>query len=117
MARSAGKRRRSGGLFRHRGLIAIEAMLVLGLAKDLLTDRVKASELPSYGKVLFLMAATIGLFGGLYLILEKLSARGVEKAHEVARALPLPLPYWMIHAALFAALYFLYAHAHGVKAI
>lgn len=112
------QKRRSGGSrwFRHRGLIAIEAMLVMGLAKDLLSDRVKSANLPNYGKVLFLMAATIGLFGGLFVILERFSARGVEKAHEVARALPLPFSYWLAHAALLVALYFLYAHMHGLKA-
>jgi hypothetical protein len=117
MARGAGKRRSGGARWlRHKGLIAVEAMLVLGLAKDLLTDRVKASALPSYGKVLFLMAATIGVFGGLYFVLERLSTRGVEKAHEVARALPLPLPYWIVHAALLAALYYFYARTHGLQA-
>jgi len=116
MARSGGKRRRgSTRWFRHKGLIAVEAMLVLGLAKDVLTERVKESTLPSYGKVLFLMAATIGLFGGLYVVLERLSARGVAKAHEVAQSLPLPLPYWIVHIGLLAALYFLYAHLHGLK--
>jgi hypothetical protein len=112
------RKRRSGGSrwFSHKGLIAIEAMLVLGLAKDVITSHVKSSDLPSYGKVLFLMAATIGLFGGVYVIVERVSARGVEKAHEVARALPLPFPYWIAHAALLAALYFLYAHMNGMKA-
>ena len=92
-------------------------MLVMGLAKDLLTARVKSSDLPNYGKVLFLMAATIGLFGGLYVIIERLSARSVEKAHAVAQSLPLPFPYWLAHAVLLAALYFLYAHMHGLKPI
>ena len=112
------RKRRSGGTrwFRHKGLIAIEAMLVMGLAKDILNDRVKSSGLPSYGKVLFLMAATIGLFGGVFFVLERFSARGVERAHDVARALPLPFSYWLAHAALFIALYFLYAHMNGLRA-
>ena len=116
MARTSGKRQRGAGRwFSHRGLIAVESMLVLGLAKDMLTERVKHSALPGYGKVLFLMFATIGLFGGLYVLLERLSTRGVAKAHAVAQSLPLPLPYWLVHAGLLIALYLLYAHWNGLE--
>jgi hypothetical protein len=113
MARRASKRR---SFLRHRSLIAIEAMLVMGLAKDVLGSRVKSSELPSYAKVLFIMAMTIGLFGGLFVILERMSSRGVAKAHEVAQSLPLPFAYWLAHAGLFIALYFLYAYMNGLRA-
>jgi hypothetical protein len=101
--------------FSHKGLIAIEAMLVLGLVKDVVAARVGNSTLPDYGKVLFIMAVTIGLFGGLFVIVQQLSERGIEKAHEVARALPLPFAYWLAHAALLLGLYFLYAHMHGIQ--
>jgi hypothetical protein len=96
-------------------LIALEAMLVMGVAKDVVTARVMSSTLPSYGKVLFLMAATVGLFGGLYVVIQRLSARSVEGAHAFARALPLPLPYWIAHIGVLVALYLLYAYMHGLK--
>jgi hypothetical protein len=113
--RSRSSRSSAPRIFRHRSLIALEAMLVMGVAKDIIAARVLASTLPSYGKVLFLMGATVGLFGGLYVIVQRLSARGVEGAHAVARALPLPLPYWIAHAGVLAALYLLYAYMHGIK--
>jgi hypothetical protein len=108
---------RSSGLriFRHRSLIALEAMLVMGAAKDIIAARVLSSSLPNYGKVLFLMGATVGLFGGLYVIIQRLSARGVEGAHAVARALPLPFAYWVAHAGVLLGLYLLYAYMHGIK--
>jgi hypothetical protein len=109
-SRSSGPR-----IFRHRSLIALEVMLVMGVAKDIVAARVLASSLPSYGKVLFLMGATVGLLGGLYVIIQRLSARGVEGAHAVARALPLPFPFWIAHVGVLAALYLLYAYMHGLK--
>jgi hypothetical protein len=113
MARAARKR----SILRHKSLIAVEAMLVMGLAKDVLGTRVKSSDLPSYAKVLFIMAMTVGIFGGLFVILERMSTRGMERAHAVAQSLPLPFSYWLAHAALFVALYFLYAYMNGLKAM
>ena len=47
-------------------------VLLGGLIKDWITSAVHASSLPSYGKVLFVMGATIGILGGLFFVLERL---------------------------------------------
>ena len=102
---------------RHRNLIAAEALLLVSVAKDLIGEFIKqqpTSVLPNWGKVLFVMAATIGILGGLFAILEKLTHGSVVKTHEVVQALPLPAPVLAIHAAIFTGLFYLYAHLQGL---
>ena len=108
--------RRGGGgpgFLRHRNLIAAEALLLVGLAKDFISDFIKsqpASTLPNWGKVLFVMAATMGVLGVFFAVLEKVTKGGVAKTHEVVKALPLPAPMLAIHGAVLVGLFYLYAH-------
>lgn len=97
---------------RHRNLMAAEAVLVVGVLKSWMEVWVKASSLSNTGKVLFIMAATLGLLGGLFYSVEKLTMGSVKKTHEVMRVIP--LPYLLVHALVFAALFVLYAHHHGI---
>jgi hypothetical protein len=97
---------------KHRSLMATEAVLVVGLLKGVLEDLVKATDLPNWGKVVFLMAGTVGLLGGLYWIIEALTASSVERAHGLVRTFS--LPYLAVHGAIFLALYFMYANRHGI---
>lgn len=101
------------GWLSHRGLIAVEALLLVGIFKDFLTAGVKASQLPGYGKVLFVMALTVGILGGLFVLVERLTARTVAGTY---RALPGLLPYWLVHAGVLLALYLLYASHLGIRA-
>jgi len=94
---------------RHRGLIAAEAVLLVGVLKDMLGVQLKASALPGWAKVLLVMGLTLGLLGGLFLAVQKLTTRGVAKTHEVMQALPLPVPLLAIHIAVLAGLFVLYA--------
>lgn len=111
--KNAGVRRR----LRHRDLIALEAVLLVGLIKDWVAAFVKTSNLPNYAKVLFIMAATIGLLGGLFLVVEKLTRRGVAHAHQAVRSLPVPLPIWLVHAAMLVAFFLLYARALNLNVL
>ncbi len=116
--RKAGAGQRGAGgrsLFSHRGLIAIEAMLVLGVVKDVIFDRVRTSDLPNYGKVLVIMAATVGLFGGLFFVIERLTARGVANTHQVLKRMPVVLPTLVIHMVLLFLLVLLYARMLKIK--
>jgi hypothetical protein len=109
-------RRRSARGFaalRHGTLIAAEAVLIVGLLKDWVTGAVRASDLPGYGKVLFVMGATLGLLGGLFLTLERVLARGVAGTHATFRALPLRLPSLAVHALILGLLYLVYARQLG----
>ena len=54
----------------HRALIAAEAVLLVGLLRDVVARAIKASELGNREKVLLSMALTVGVFGGLFLIVE-----------------------------------------------
>jgi hypothetical protein len=101
----------------HRGLVAVEALLVCGLAKDFLSSAVKSSSLAPSGKVLFVMAVTVGLFGGLFFFVERFTARTVASGHRIARGLPIVLPYSVAHAAVLTALFFAYANHLGIRVL
>lgn len=93
--------------------MAAEAVLVVALLRGVLEDWVKATDLPGYGKVLFLMAGTIGLLGGLYWIIEGLTASGVEKTHALLKTFS--MPYLLVHGLVFTVLFFVYAHQHHIR--
>jgi glycerol-3-phosphate acyltransferase PlsY len=116
MATRSRKSTRSRWL-RHRGLVAAEATLIVGILKDFVAGWVKRSSMPDYSKVLFVMAATLGLLGGLYYLFEKLLARSVETTHQAVRSLPLPFSYWVAHAVLFFVLFLIYANVMGVSLV
>jgi hypothetical protein len=101
----------------HRGLVAVEALLVCGIAKDLFAGAVKSSSLAPYGKVLFVMALTVGLFGGLFLFVERFTAKTVAGGHRLARGLPFFVPLWVAHAAILVALYLAYANHLGIRVL
>lgn len=104
--KSSGSR---GGFLSHRGLVAVEAMLVLGLVKDWAFEELRTSSFPNYLKVLFVMATTVGLFGGLFVVVEKLTARSMAGTHKAARTLPFVLPTAAVHAILLVVLFVSYA--------
>jgi len=97
---------------KHRHLMAAEAVLVVGLLKGVLDDQVKAADLPNWGKVVFLMAGTVGLLGGLYWVIEGLTARGIERAHGLMRAFS--LHYFGVHGLVLLVLFFVYAWRHDI---
>lgn len=103
------KRPAPGGLLSHRGLIAVEAMLLLGVVKDWIFAVLVKASFPNYIKVLTVMAVTVGLFGGLFLVIEKLTARSVAHTHQAAKRLPVAVPTLAIHATLLFVLFLLYA--------
>jgi hypothetical protein len=111
---------RKGGLrlprwLSHRGLVAVETLLLVGILRDILTREVKASTLPNYGKVLFIMALTIGIFGGLFFFVERLTARTVAGTHKAVRSLTGVVPYWVVHAGILLILFLLYANLLGLR--
>lgn len=101
----------------HRGLVAVEALLLCGVLKDILGNLVKASSLAPHWKVLFVMGLTVGLFGGLFFFVERWTARTVAGGHKLARTLPLALPTWFAHAAALIALFFLYANHLNIRVL
>ncbi len=114
-ARSSNGNRSAGGkgplarIFSHRGLIAIEALLLMGVLKDWVFDELRKSSFPNYAKVLLVMATTIGIFGGLFFLVQRLTARGVAHTHGLAKSMPIAIPISAVHAALLFVLFLLYA--------
>jgi hypothetical protein len=98
-------RRRS--IWSHRNFVAAEVVLVIGLLKSFIEEHVLASGLPPYGKVLFVMAGTIGLLGSLYWLIEGITRASVS---QVYGALNRVLPGIAFHAAILFGLYLLYAN-------
>jgi hypothetical protein len=108
------RRSRNSSIFSHRALIAAEAVLLIGLGKTMIEACVLAMQLPNWGKVLFIMAVTLGVLGGLILIAQKLTVRGMAKTHAALKA-AMPVPYALVHAAVFGGLFLLYAHFLGLR--
>jgi len=98
----------------HRGLIAAESVLVLGVAKDWLWRQVLASSLSNGTKVALAMITTVGIFGGFYLVAQRLMTRSVSKTHQAAGALPVFVPTLLVHVALLFVLFLLYARMLGL---
>lgn len=104
--------KKNGGLprwFRHRWLVEVEAVLLVGVAQELLQRQINTLGLPNWGKTLWTMGCTLGVLGGLVVVLRLLAKRSVTKAHQTVQAIPLPTPYLLIHIAAFAGLFLLYA--------
>ncbi len=76
-----------------------------------------ASSLPGAGKVLFVMAVTLGVLGGLYLVVEQLTAKSVARTHSAARGLPIGMPSVLVHAAILAILFLVYARTLRVDVV
>jgi hypothetical protein len=94
---------------RHRALVATEGVLLIGVAQELLQRQVLALDLPNALKVLFVMAATIGIIGLLLVVVQTVVVRSLAKTHEVAKAMPLPWPVVLVHLLVFTGLFLLYA--------
>ncbi len=56
------------------------------------------------------MALAVGVFGGLFYLLDAFTAKSVAKTHDVVRAVPVPMPMLVVHAAVLVGLFFLYAY-------
>lgn len=104
-----------GGFLTHRGLVAIEAMLVMGVVKDWIFEALRTSGFPNYVKVLLVMGTTIGLFGGLFVVVERLTARGMAGTHRATRNLPVVVPTALVHGALLFLLFLQYARMLKLK--
>ncbi len=109
----AGSRDWVPSFLKHRSLMATEAVLLVGWLKGLMEAWVRASTLPGYGKVLFIMAATVGLLGGLFWMVERMTRSGVEKAHGMMKGFS--MPYLFVHGGVMVVLFLLYAKQHGIR--
>lgn len=113
---------RKGGLrpprwLSHRGLVAAEAVLLVGILRDHLARGIKTSSFPNDGKVLLIMAMTVGVFGGLFVFVEKVTARTVAGTHKAVRSLTGVMPYWAVHAGILFVLFLLYANMLGLRVL
>jgi hypothetical protein len=94
---------------KHRALVGAEAVLLVGILQQLLSQRLTAVTMPNALRVVITMAMTLGVIGGVFVIARAVAARGVHHTHLVAKALPVPLATWIAHGAAFFGLFLLYA--------
>lgn len=107
------KRNRSGWAprwLRHRTLATSEAILLVGVCQELLQRQIATLALPNWGKVLWVMASTLGLLSILLLVMRNVATKSVIKTHDMVQAIPLPTPYLLVHALVYAGLFLLYAY-------
>jgi hypothetical protein len=96
----------------HRLLVVAEALLLLGVARDWVWGRVRASDIPDWGKVLLAMALTLGVLGGLIVFARTLLVRGVAQTHAAAQRAGVGVV--LLHFALLVVLFLLYARMLGI---
>jgi hypothetical protein len=97
---------------RHRALLGGEAVLLVALAQEFASRFVQASSLPNWGKVLFIMGVTLGLLGGLVLVLQGMAGKLITKVFEIA-----PLPGLLMHLGIFAGLFALYSFTYQLPVL
>jgi hypothetical protein len=94
---------------RHRSLVTGEAILVVGVVQQLIQQHISELALPNWGKVLWVMASTLGLLGVVLVFVRIVAVKSVAKAHDVVQAIPLPTPTLLIHLLVYGGLFLLYA--------
>jgi hypothetical protein len=94
---------------RHRALVTGEAILLVGVVQQLIQERIGGLSLPNWGKVLWVMASTLGALGVALFAVRIIMVKGVAKAHDVVQAIPLPTPTLLIHFLVYGGLFLLYA--------
>jgi H+/Cl- antiporter ClcA len=94
--------------FRHRWLVEAEAILVVGVVQELLQRQVKIQGWPKWGMTLWIMGCTLGLLGGLVVIMRLVARRAMAHTHKVASSVPILSPL-ILHLLVLAVLFLLYA--------
>ena len=101
--------------FSHRHLIALEVLLgldlILRVTKTLLME---SQAVPNWGKIIIIMALTIGFLGFIMMWLTRIMAVGLEGAHRTISAIPVLRHHLIIHCGIFTGFFFLYALIYGV---
>ncbi len=93
-----------------RELVLLEALLLLGLGKELLESLVlHQSGLPPPVRVLLGMCVVIGAFGGLWLVFQRPLQRGLLRAQRAVRRLPVPTPLLAVHGMALGLIFLAYA--------
>jgi hypothetical protein len=96
-------------LIKQRTLIGAEAVLLVGILQQLLSQRLAALTMPNAVRILVIMAMVLGVIGGVVVLAKGLIKLGVEHTHSVAKALPLPMATVLAHLVAFCGLFLLYA--------
>ena len=112
-SRSSPGRLRS--FFSHRNLLVSETVLVLGLVQMFARDwLLHDPHLPAWARVALGMGLVVGLFGWLFLFLDKRIKWGLKTTHDVVQKLPLPTPALGVHVLILCGLFYAYAWFWGL---
>jgi hypothetical protein len=94
--------------FRHHWLVEVEAILLVGVVQELLQRQIKAQGWPNWSMTLWIMGCTLGLLGGLVMVLRLIAKRAMAQTHKVVSGVPIFSP-MIIHLLVLAGLFVLYA--------
>lgn len=88
----------------------LEAVLLLGLVEEGLEEWLLSyTALPAPVRVLAAMTLSLGLLGGMAVLVRKHLASGLQVTEKAVRRLPVPLPRIALHGALLTAIFLGYA--------
>ncbi len=94
---------------KHSTLVGAEAMLLVGAAQQLLSQRIGVVKMPNAARIVVTMAMVLGVLTGLNMLMRLIAHKGMSHTHDVAKALPIPAATVLAHCATFACLFLLYA--------
>ncbi len=96
---------------RHSQVLTTEAVLLVALGMELVQRWITGhQDVPWWVKTLEVMLVNAGMLGGLLLVLTGWAKGSLSSATRAAQALPLPAALALVHLAVFAGIFALYAH-------
>lgn len=100
------------GWLRHQRLVAIEAALLVAVGMELAQRYIAGhQQVPWWLKTLEVMAVNAGMLGGLVVALAAWTKGSLSRAVQT-----LPAPLLLVHAAVLAGIFLLYARIWGFLA-
>ncbi|GEM_PF-4990609 len=96
----------------HRRFMAIEGVLLAGVAQMQLESRVLALPVPRWSRVLLVIALVIGLFAVFVAVVRATTRSGVSSVHGISRRLMFPRA--LAHMVILTGIYWLYAMQLGL---
>lgn len=108
MPKRPAKTRASRSWIRNSWFLEAEAILLVGVAQELLQRQIKGMGWPKWGQTLWIMGCVLGILGGLVVLMRGFTKHAVTQTHKAAQSVPL-VPPILFHLLAFVGLFFLYA--------
>jgi drug/metabolite transporter (DMT)-like permease len=100
----------------NRRLFILEALLCVGALETWAENALVARpDLIDPFKVLIIMALVLGMFSAVTGLVEWHIQASLKKVQTGKKKLPLAVPDWLLHVAIFVGLYFFYAWVNNLR--